>query len=157
MGVGVFHDPISPPDNIRVVVSGLRSVVDAMSHDDITVVLDLRNRGIGVHWVPLTANLPAGVTLAENLQPIQVQIFTPAIEDPDDDPVPSPTPTPGPETTPEPTPGPTPTPIPEPTPTPTPTPEPIENGNGENGNGPPNDYPYDNDDPPDETYNGDDT
>ena len=150
-GLGAFPEPIGPTTNIRVVVTGPQSIVDGMIVDDINIVMDLRNLPIGTHHVPLRVeNLPMGVSLAEPLQSLFIQLHIPAQPDPvdpDDDP---------PEVPPEPTPQPTPSP-PEPTPEPTPPP----NGNGENGNGegnedPPGDEPDDppNGDPSDETDNG---
>jgi len=143
-GVGVLADPVDPVVNVRVVVSGPQSRVSAMTVHDIGIEMDLNNLPIGVHRVPLTAALPEGVSLAEPLHALYMNIHLPARDEPvvPEDPLPETTPTP--------------TPIPTPTPTPTPTPSPGENGNGyeENGNGeyPPEypgypengeDYPYD--------------
>jgi len=155
---GALFDEINPPSSVRIVVSGAQSVVGAMTASQLRVTYDLRNLPAGVHWISLNVgNLPAGVSLVEAPQQIQMQIFEPAREDPTTSPEPTPTPEPDPdpeptaepspeppypEPTPEPTSTPEPSPEPTPSPTPEPTPEPEPNGN--NGNG------YENDDPPDE-------
>ena len=132
-GFGVIHQPLDNVQVVRVVVNGSQSVVGDMNARDISVALDLRDLPIGIHQVPLilTSTLPLGVSLAEPLQSIEVQIFEPARDEPV-----APDPTPIPTPTPEPTPSPTPTPIP--------TPPPDENGNGENG--------YEDDYPPEDDY-----
>jgi len=159
IGYGVYHTTIGDPANIRVVVNGPQSTVGAMNVNALRVELDLRGLPVGIHWVPLTVALPFGVSLAEPMQSLQVQIFEPALDEPDDY-IPEVTPYPSPSPTPEPTPTPTPTPTPEPTPplTPEPTPPPEENGNGENGNGyeEPPEYPYNGDPEPNGEYNGED-
>jgi len=172
-GMTAIMQILTPYAPVRVVVSGPRSVVNAMTAQDINILMDVRNLPIGIHMVPLRANLPDGVSLVGNLQSLQVQIFEPAQDEPElpdplpeSTPTPEPTPTPSPEPTPTPMPEPTPTPIPTPTPTPTPTPEPTptpppyENGNGGSGNGQdppddPNGPGNGNPDPPVEPYNGD--
>ncbi|MCL2361863.1 MAG: CdaR family protein [Defluviitaleaceae bacterium] len=150
---GALYQAINAPLSVRVAISGPQSRVGAMTANDLTVAFDLRNRPVGIQMVSLNIiNLPEGVSLAEPLQSVEIQIFEPATVAPEDpvEPIPSPTPTP------EPTPAPTPTPTPIPTPTPEPTPPPDENGNGENGNG---DDPYDpngDDDPDPYDENGED-
>jgi len=125
-----LHQTINDPVAVRVVLSGPQSIINALQTSDLNVAFDLRNLPIGIQWVPLSViNLPTGVTLAEPIQPVEMQIFAPAQAEPDvnDEPMPEPTPTP------------TPTPDPTPAPTPEPTPPPEENGNGgnddDNGNG----------------------
>jgi len=145
---GAIFQGMNEPTSVRVVVSGPQTTVNNMTIGDLVVRYDLRNLPAGVHWIPLTViNLPSGVTLAETMQSVQIQIFEPAQPDQDYPVEQPPTPEPTPMSTPMPTPAPTPVPTPEPTPDPTPPPE--ENGNGENGGG---DDPYDPYDDPDPYY-----
>ena len=130
---GSVYDVIDGTTNIRVNVSGPQSIIAELTAADIGLELDLRNRAIGTHRIPLIVNLPQGVTLAQAVPALQIQIFAPAIADNNNEddfvvpptPEPSPEPTPMPEPTPTPEPTTTPEPTPEPTPQPTTTPEPT--------------------------------
>jgi len=154
---GALYQTLNDPATFRVVVSGPQSIVSAMTTADLNVHFDLRNLPVGIHHVPLTVPiLPPGVSLAEQPQTLEVQIFAPGYEDPDPPDEPEPTPTAEPEPTPEPEPSPTPepSPLPSPTPTTTPSADDTENGNGDDD--PYDSYaPYDENDPPSGSGNED--
>ncbi|MCL2404228.1 MAG: CdaR family protein [Defluviitaleaceae bacterium] len=143
-GFGAFAEPIDDNVNVRVVVSGPQSLVGTMNRTDIGIEVDLINLPIGIHRVPLNANLPQGITLAEPLQALDIQVFAPARgedQEPPGDTAPDITPTP--------------------TPTPTPPPIPPTDDNGYDENGTNDDPGYtgypDNDEdypPDDDPYNG---
>jgi len=84
-GVGVLYDIVGSVTTVRLSVDGPQTKISGLSQGDIGLELDLRNLSIGIHRVPLTVNLPDGVTLALNPPMLQVQIHEPAGADTDED------------------------------------------------------------------------
>jgi len=123
-GLGTIYSILGGAQHIRVEVSGPQAQVNALRYGQVGLELDLRNRPIGIHTIPLNVSLPQGINLVQNAPHLRVQIHEPAIVgvEEDDSGYPPPEELPPPIE-----------PIPDPPIVPDPPP-PDENGNG-NGNG----------------------
>ena len=71
---------LSEANFIGVSVSGPSYQVTQLTAGEISLEIDLRNLPIGVHNMPITVNLPEGITLNNNPAPLQVQVHEPATE-----------------------------------------------------------------------------
>jgi len=84
-GVGVLYDIVGNVTTIRFSVDGPQTKIGGLSQADIGLELDLRNRSIGIHRVPITVNVPEGVILSQSPPLLQVQIHEPAGAENDED------------------------------------------------------------------------
>jgi len=78
-GLGTIYSILGGARHIRVEVSGPQAQVNALRYGQIGLELDLRNRPIGIHTIPLNVTLPQGITLVQNAPHLRVQIHEPAV------------------------------------------------------------------------------
>jgi len=79
-----LYEVLTDVTNIRVVISGPRSLLSDLTSADIGLELDLRNLPIGIHNVALSVELPAGMSLAQVPPRLQVQIHESVTDEPND-------------------------------------------------------------------------
>ena len=80
-GFAAIYQILGDAATINVEVSGASALVSALGPEEIALDIDLRNLGIGVHFVPITVDLPEGISLFQAPGTLQVQIHEPAGEE----------------------------------------------------------------------------
>lgn len=78
-GVAVLYQLVDDNAPIRITISGPLSLIERLNAEDIEPEFDLRRLPIGVHTVPLTVDLPAGLTLVGRPPTLTLQIHEPAV------------------------------------------------------------------------------
>jgi YbbR domain-containing protein len=89
-GVVGLYQLVSGNANVRVVISGPRSIIQGLDAQDIVPEFDLRGLAIGVHTVPLSFELPRGLAVVGTNPTLMVQIHEPAIANNENPSIPEP-------------------------------------------------------------------
>jgi YbbR domain-containing protein len=78
LGVTAVYQIIGDTTPLNVNVLGPRSLISELTPEQISLELDLRSLGVGIHTVALYVQLPPGFTLGAGRPVMQVQIHSPA-------------------------------------------------------------------------------